>query len=107
MQVDDVQTGVDRGLGQHHIGVNRCIADIGTVRLYDRYPLRCKVFRGVPAHLVIAVGGNTSFERGLASTRSAEVIAAMPEPNVNAAAAPSSSASADSSWRQVGLELRP
>jgi len=33
--------------------------------------------------------------------------AAMPEPNVNAVAAPSSSASADSSWRHVGLELRP
>ena len=38
--------------------------------------------------------------------RSTVLMAAMPEPNTSAPPAPSSSASADSGCRQVGLELR-
>ena len=64
VQVDDVQPGIDGGFGQHHVGIRRRRAHVGAHRLDDRNPLRRKVLRRIPAHLVITVGGHHKLGTG-------------------------------------------
>ncbi len=65
VQIDDVQTRIGRGFGQHHVGVGRRLAHVGADRLDDRNPLRSKVFLRIAAHLVVAVGGHDQLGAGL------------------------------------------
>ena len=61
VQVDDIETGIGRCLREHHVGVGRCGTHRGARRLDDRDPLWRKVFLGIAANLVVAVGRHHKF----------------------------------------------
>ncbi len=65
VQVDDIETGIGRRLREHHVGVRRCGTHRGARRLDDRDPLWCKVFLGIAANLVVAVGRHHQFHARL------------------------------------------
>ena len=63
-QVDHVQSGIRRGLGEDQVGALGCVAELRRTGFAHRDPQGGKAFGGVASYLEIAVGGNREHRAG-------------------------------------------